>query len=176
MQFKNMLYGMMIKDEEAQILYAVAGTNIFSAIADGQDITHHGSSVNNSIIKSYFLSPMRLIEKLSNEERLNGQKATDIIKKNIGENKFKNLHERLNRELDSNLSLEDEGKIMEQKIKEIASYLIVKKVFGEEKIRDLESRNPQLKELGKAIELSGEPSPKIEQGSFQQPSSKRQRH
>jgi hypothetical protein len=122
---------------------------------------------------------MRLIEKLSNEERLNGQKATDIIKKNIGENKFKNLHERLNGELDSNLSVEDGGKIMEQKIKEIASYLIVKKVLGEEKIRDLESRNPQLKELGNAIELlgelSGEPSPEIEQGRVQ-PSSKIQRH
>jgi hypothetical protein len=149
-QFKKMLYGAMIKDEHAQILYAVADDKIFSGI-----INNHGSDImvgnfnpiNNEIIKAYSLSPMALIEKLSKEEMLTSAKAWEIFQKNLGDN-----HEIIER-LSEKYPVIEESKIEDfnKKAKEIASYLIVKNVVGEEKMTDLESKNPQLKELGDFI-------------------------
>ncbi len=168
MQFRKALYGAMIEDEQAKILYGVADTQIFSVIANKElDITHAGSPVNNSIIKSYLLSPMRLVEKLSQEESLNINKASEIIEANINRDDFERMLVRLQEKTDE-MSVEAGGEFLNQKAKEIASYLIVKKVFGEEKIKDLTSKNPQLRELGdfvydRALNASPEASPQLSQ-------------
>ena len=143
-QFKKMLYGAMIEDEVAQILYAVADDKIFSEIINnhGRDIMFGNfSPINNAIIKSYSLSPMILIKKLSEETILTTTKSWEIIGKIAGDDKKNEILEKL-------FESYPDSAIFDQKTKEIASYFIVKKVYGEEKIRDLESRNPQLKELG----------------------------
>ena len=49
------------------------------------------------------------------------------------------------------LSTEDEGKLMDKETKEIASYFIVKEAVGEEKMIELENKNPKLKEMGNFI-------------------------
>jgi hypothetical protein len=89
-QFKKMLYATMIKDEEAQILYAVADGKIFSGIINthGHDImVGNFSPISNRIINSYLLSPMALVTKLSEETMLTNQKNWEIIGKNAGEDK-----------------------------------------------------------------------------------------
>ena len=48
----------------------------------------------------------------------------------------------------------DNIETLDQKAKEIASFLIVKNVVGEQKMSDLQSKNPQLKELGNLIDVS----------------------
>ena len=145
-QFKKMLYATMIKDEDAQILYAVADDKIFSGIINshGSDIMiGNFSPISDEIIKSYSLSPMALIKKLSEEEMMTDQKTWDIIGKIAGDDK----DEILERLVETYTVLPE----FNQKAKEIASYLIIKNVVGEPKIKDLESKNPQLKELGDLI-------------------------
>lgn len=156
-QFKKMLYGAMIKDEEAQILYAVADDKIFSGIINthGHDImVGNFSPINNAIIKSYSLSPMVLVKKLSEEEMLTPTKSWDVIGKIAGDDKKNEIFEKLSESY-------SDTTIFNQKAKEIASFLIVKKIVGEEKIKDLTSKNPQLKELGDFVyDRAPEPSPR----------------
>ena len=178
-QFKKMLYATMIKDEEAQILYAVADDKIFSVIINthGSDImVGNFSPINNEIINSYLLSPMALVKITSEEEMLANQKTWEIIGKNAGEDKKNEIYEKLS---DSYPDI----KIFNQKAKEIASFLIVKNVVGEEKMTGLENKNPQLKKLGDLVygrvqeasivsqkENSPPPSPSQEQAGSPPPS------
>ncbi len=165
-QFKKMLYGTMIKDEEAQILYAVADDKIFSGIINnhGSDIMFGNfSPINNAIINSYSLSPMALVKKLSEETMLTSIKSWEIIGKIAGDDKKNEISDKL-LELCPN-----DTAIFDQKAKEIASYFIVKKTFGEEKIKDLESKNPQLIELGD-LAVSPEPSRESSRESSREPS------
>ena len=166
MQFQKMLYSTMFRDREDRILYSVADTKIFSAIGAGQDITHEGPPLDNRVIKSYSLSPMALIEKITQEEMLNSITTTKIIDKNIGEEGKLKLLERLD-EKDSYelLLIEDGGKLMDKEMKEIAGYFITKKVVGEEKMKELESKNPKLKEIGDFIYKSPQTSPKATSSS-----------
>ena len=146
-QFKKMLYGAMIKDEDAQILYAVADDKIFSGI-----INNHGSDImvdnfnpiNNAIIKSYYLSPMALVTKTSQETMLTPIKSWEIIGKIAGDDKKKKILEKLSESC-------SDTTIFNQTAKEIASFLIIKEIVGEEKMTDLESKNPKFKELGNLI-------------------------
>jgi hypothetical protein len=167
-QFKKMLYGAMIKDEDAQILYAVADDKIFSGI-----INNHGSDImvdnfnpiNNAIIKSYYLSPMALVTKTSQEEMLTNQKTWEIIGKIAGDDKKIEIYDKLSESY-------SDTTIFNQKAKEIASFLIVKEIVGEEKIRDLTSKNPQLKKLGDfVLDLGVEDISQSSQGSQQDVSS-----
>ena len=82
---------------------------------------------------------MALVTKLSEEEMLTNEKTWEIIGKNAGEDKKIEILEKLS---------ESYSDTFDQKAKEIASFLIVKEIVGEEKIKDLTSKNPQLKELG----------------------------
>ena len=152
MQFKKMLDSTMFKDRDDQIIYATADVKIFSVIGASQDITHDGPPLNNSTIKSYSLSPMALIEKITQEEMLNTITVTEIIDKNIGnEGKLKLFERFFEKDSYQSLSTEDGGKLMDKETKEIASYLIIKKAVGEEKMTELENKNPKLKELGDFI-------------------------
>jgi hypothetical protein len=158
-QFKKMLYATMIKDEEAQILYAVADDKIFSGIINnhGSDImVGNFSPINNEIINSYSLSPMALVKKLSEETMLTNSKSWEIIGKNLGDD-----YELIGR-LSKAYTKTSE---FNQKAIEVASYLIVKNVVGEEKMTGLESKNPQLKELGDLVCRSPEPSPRSTRGA-----------
>ena len=149
-QFKKMLYGAMIKDEEAQILYAVADDKIFSGIINnhGSDIMiDNFSPISNEIINSYSLSPMVLVKKLSEEAMLTPTKSWEIIGKIAGEDKKIEIYEKLS-ESYSDTSIFDQEANFDQKAKEIASFLIVKEIVGEEKIKDLTSKNTHLKKLG----------------------------
>ena len=157
-QFTSMLYGVMIKEEDDKVLYGVMSSKIISSIGNNQDINHgqdvgnDGKPLDSEIIKAYLLSPMALIEKLSKEEMLTPAKTWEIIQKNPGDNHeiIYRLTEKYTEIKESNI---EEFKIgdFNKKAKEIASYLIIKNVVGEEKITDLESKNPQLKELGDLI-------------------------
>ncbi len=156
-QFTSMLYGTMIKDEDAQVLYGVMSSKIIAPIGANQDITHHGQPLDNEIIKPYSLSPMALIEKLSKEEMLTPAKTSEIIQKNLRDDEKYEIMERLV-EKNPNDNIED----FNQKAKKIASYLIIKNVVGEEKMTDLENKNPHLKALGDLIyDRVPEPSPSI---------------
>ncbi len=99
---------------------------------------------------------MVFVTKLSEEEMLNNKKSWEIIGKNLGDDY--ELIDRLGKAYTETLEFN-------QKAKEIASYLIVKKVIGEEKMTDLESKNPQLKELGDLVCRSPEPSPRSTRGA-----------
>jgi hypothetical protein len=152
MQFKKMLDSTMFKDREDQIIYATADVKIFSVIGASQDITHEGPPLNNRVIKSYSLSPMALIEKITQEEMLKNTTVTEILDKNIGEEGKQKLLERLgDKDIYKSLSTEDGGKLIDKETKEIASYLIIKKVVGDEKMTELENKNPKLKEIGDFI-------------------------
>lgn len=148
----------MIKDEGAQILYSVADKEIFSAIinnlyTDGEDImVGNFNPIDNTRIKSYFLSPMALIEKITQEEILGGE-SWKIIGKNMGdENAI---------ELSIKLEKTNGGDKLKssQESKEIASYFIIKEVVGEEKMTELENKNPKLKEIKDFIYKSPQTSP-----------------
>jgi hypothetical protein len=115
-------------------------SKIIAPIGANQDINHHGQPLDNSIINSYLLSPMALVTKLSEEEMLTNEKSWEIIGKNAGEDKKNEILEKLS---ESYPDIE----IFNQKAKEIASFLIIKTVVGAEKMKDLENKNPQLKEL-----------------------------
>ena len=114
--------------------------------------TDHGET------RSYLLSPIALVKKLS-EKIL---EPDDIIKEEFEETKKQDLIMRIREEfpIDS-----------DQKLKEIASYLIIKKIVKKEKIDDLESKIPELRKLSHLIDRtpSADPSlpsckkPKIEQ-------------
>jgi hypothetical protein len=138
----------MIKDEDAQILYAVADDKIFSGIINnhGDDImVGNFSPISNRIINSYLLSPMALVTKLSEETMLTNEKTWEIIGKNFEEDKKIALNDKLIKLYSSNTNFFD------QKAKEIASFFMIKEIVGKEKMKDLESKNPQLKELGDFI-------------------------
>ena len=155
-QFTSMLYGAMIEDEDAEVLYGVMSSKIIAPIGANQDINHHGQPLDNLIIKSYYVSPSALIEQLSKEEMLTNAKTWEIIGKIVGEDEKNEILEKLEKLYDSYPDIE----IFNKKAKEIASYLIVKKVIGEEKMTDLENKNPQLKELRNLIyDRAPEPSP-----------------
>jgi hypothetical protein len=94
---------------------------------------------------------MVFVTKLSEEEMLNNKKSWEIIGKNLGDDH--QIIDRLGKAY-------TETSEFNQKAKEIASYLIIKKVVGEQKMTDLESKNPQLKELGDLVCRSPEPSPR----------------
>ena len=95
---------------------------------------------------------MALVTKLSEEEMLTNEKTWEIIGKNAGEDKKIEILEKLS---------ESYSDTFDQKAKEIASFLIVKEIVGEEKIKDLTSKNPQLKELGDFVyDRTPEPSPR----------------
>jgi hypothetical protein len=159
MQFKKMLYAAMIKDEDAQILYAVADDKIFSGIINshGSDIMDDNSGpIDNKVIKSYLLSPMALVKKLSKEEMLTSAKSWDIIGKNTRDDYH--LIERLEVYKDTSESKYN------KKTKKIASFLIIKEIVGEEKMLDLVHKNPQLKELRDFIYgRVSEPLPSLQQ-------------
>jgi DNA-binding Xre family transcriptional regulator len=160
-QFKKMLYATMIKDEEAQILYAVADDKIFSGIINnhGSDImVGNFSPINNVIINSYLLSPMALVKIISEQEMLTNSKTWEIIQKNLGDDERGKIMERL-------VEKYPETSEFNQKAKEIVSFLMIKNVVGEVKMTDLESKNPQLKELGDLVCRSPEPSPRSTRGA-----------
>lgn len=143
MQFRKALYGTMIDDEEAQIFYKFADYKIFSAIINqhGEDIiTRVEAPFDNKEINLYYLSPMSLISKLAEEESLSIEKSWAIITRNFGNEGAQELLEKMMEET-------QESEKIDQKTKEIASYLIVKMIIGENKIQDLESKDPQLKRL-----------------------------
>jgi hypothetical protein len=143
-QFLNMLYGAMIKDEDARILYGVTSSKIIASIGANQGITHDGPPLNNAIINSYYASPSLLLKQITQEEMLTPEKSWEIIGKIVGDENKDALFEKL---LESYPDLIT----FNQKAKEITSYLIIKTVVGEEKMKDLESKNTQFKELGDFI-------------------------
>jgi len=116
------------------------------------------SPTDHDETRSYLLSPTALVKKLS-EKIL---EPHDVIKEEFEEAKKQDLIMRIREEfpIDS-----------EQKLKEIASYLIIKKIVKKEKIDDLESKIPELRKLSHLIDItpSSDPSlpsckkPKIEQ-------------
>jgi len=127
-------------------------SKIIAPIGANQDINHNGNPLDNSIINSYLLSPMALVTKTSQEEMLTPVKSWEIIGKIAGEDKKNEIYEKLS---DSYTS------IFDQKAKEISSFLIVKEIVGEEKIKDLTSKNPQLRKLGDFVyDRTPEPSPR----------------
>jgi len=103
------------------------------------------SPLNNDTINSYSLSPIVLVKKLSQEEMLASTKSWEIIGKSVGDDKKNEIYQKL---------ADDNIETLDQKAKEIASFLIVKNVVGEQKMSDLQSKNPQLKELGNLIDVS----------------------
>ena len=84
---------------------------------------------------------MALVTKLSEEKMLTPVKSWEIIGKIAEDDKKNEILEKLSESY-------SDTSIFDQKAKEIASFLIVKEIVGEEKIRDLTSKNPQLRELG----------------------------
>jgi DNA-binding transcriptional ArsR family regulator len=84
---------------------------------------------------------MALVTKLSEEEMLTNPKTWEIIGKNLGDDERGKIMERL-------VEKYPETSEFNQKAREIASFLMIKNVVGEVKMTDLESKNPQLKELG----------------------------
>jgi hypothetical protein len=172
-QFKKMLYATMIKDEDAQILYAVADDKIFSGIINnhGDDImVGNFSPISNRIINSYLLSPMALVTKLSEETMLTNEKTWEIIGKNVEEDKKIALNDKLIKLYSSNTNFFD------QKAKEIASFFMIKEIVGKEKMKDLESKNPQLKEMGDFIyERAPDSSPRSRRPASSEPPPKRSR-
>ena len=84
---------------------------------------------------------MVLVAKLSEEKMLTPVKSWEIIGKIAEDDKKNEILDKLSESY-------SDTSIFDQKAKEIASFLIVKEIVGEEKIKDLTSKNPQLKELG----------------------------
>jgi hypothetical protein len=146
-QFKKMIYGVRIKDEGALILYSVADKEIFSAIINnhGEDImVGNFDPIESTVIRSYSLSPMALFNKITQEEVLK-EESWKIIGNNIGMDEVIALDKKL-----QEANGGDRLKIS-QESKKIASYFIVKEVVGDEKMTELENKNPKLKELGDFI-------------------------
>jgi hypothetical protein len=185
MQFRKALYATIIEDEEAQIFYKFADYKIFSAIINqhGEDIiTRVEAPFDNKEINLYYLSPMLLISKLAEEESLVPIKSWEIIKDNMGrafvgqlsQSESLNLQDSwaiIRNNFGDEMASELLEKMMEeikepekidQKSREIASYFIVKMIVGEDKMQDLESKNPQLKTLRNLIfDRVSEPSPQL---------------
>jgi hypothetical protein len=146
-QFKKMIYGVRIKDEGALILYSVADKEIFSAIINnhGEDImVGNFDPIESTVIRSYSLSPMALFNKITQEEVLK-EESWKIIGNNIEMDEVIALDNKL-----QEANGGDRLKIS-QESKKIASYFIVKEVVGDEKMKELENKNPELKELGDFI-------------------------
>ena len=190
MQFRKALYATMIEDEEAQIFYKFADYAIFSAIINqhGEDIiTRVEAPFDHKEINLYYLSPMPLIGKLAEEESLSPTKSWTIIENNIGRRAFigqlsqeeslnfedswtivrKNFGNEMASELLEKMMEEmQEPEKIDQKAKEIASYFIVKMIVGEDKMQDLEGKDPQLEKLSdiahnKGLIISKTPSPSL---------------
>jgi hypothetical protein len=174
MQFRKALYATIIEDEEVQIFYKFADYKIFSAIINqsGEDVIGRVQDpFDNKEINSCYLSPMLLISKLAEEESLVPIKSWEIIKNNMGrafvgqlsqseslnfEDSWAIIRNNFGDEMASELleklmeEIKEPEKI-DQKSKEIASYFIVKMIVGDDKMQDLESKNPQLKTLRNLI-------------------------
>lgn len=143
MQFRKALYATIIEDEDAQIFYKFADYEIFSEI-----INHHGEDImfrveapfDNKEINLYYLSPTQLISKLAKEESLTVEKSWAIIRRNIGDEVAMELMGKMMEET-------QESEKIDQKTKEIASYFVVNMVVDENKMQDLQSKDPQLKKL-----------------------------
>jgi len=147
--FKKALYATMIKDEneESKILYSFADKEIISAIINnhGEDImVGNFDPLNSDVVRSYLLSPMALVKKLSEEKMLTNQISWDIIGKIAGEDKRDAIADGLK-------PYSDNTEMYNKKAKEIVSFLIIEQVVGKEEMSKLESKNPQLKELGGLI-------------------------
>ena len=154
-QFKTMFYGVMIKDESSQVLYALANPKIFSHITNnhGSDImTVDLNPMDNDVIRSYHLSPMVFFNNLLQESILNNQKSWKIIQEKLGDDEGIELSSKISEEVEGN---NDKINI---KAKEIASYLIMKEFVGEDKMRDLESKNPELKALKDYVFIQSRPN------------------
>jgi hypothetical protein len=167
MQFKKMIYGSIIKDENAQILYQFSDVKVFSSIINsGEDIMNDEfGPMDNCVIRSYYLLPIVLFENLVEENILNNQKSWEIIQKNLGTEERNRLYEKIFEEAKGDDVLVDE------KAKKIASYLLINEVVGVDKMQDLESENPQLKMLGNLIydrvsKLSPQPSARDNEEDF----------
>jgi hypothetical protein len=108
---------------------------------------------------------MALVTKLSEVTMLTNPKTWEIIGKNAGEDIKIGLYDKLMELYPNNTT------IFDQKAKEIASFLIIKTVVGEVKMTGLESKNPQLKELGDFVyDRAPEPSPRtLQQGDQDAP-------
>ena len=96
---------------------------------------------------------MALIEKITREEVLGGE-SWKIIGKNI------EMDEVI--ALSTKLEEANKGDMLKssQESKKIASYFIIKEVVGDEKMTELENKNPKLKEIKDFIYKGPQTSPK----------------
>jgi hypothetical protein len=104
------------------------------------------------------------VGQLSQSESLNFEDSWAIIRNNFGDEMASELLEKLMEEI-------KEPEKIDQKSKEIASYFIVKMIVGDDKMQDLESKNPQLKTLRNLIydrgsKLSPQTSANDNEGDF----------